>query len=190
MMESASEPKSANAAVPSCIGGSAPLRSCSKASGARHPTTSGPSAMCAAEIVAERADEPDALEDGGGTGTSPGGSDPGAGGGPVATPSGLPCDVADVLAALCTSCHSDPPRSSAPEPLVTREQLLAPSAVDPSMSYAERSVIRMRAGTMPASGGAEADADVIEAWLAAGAPAGACPLEAPPNTFEMARNLF
>lgn len=120
------------------------------------------------------ADEPDALDDGGGDGTSAGGSGVGAGGGPVATPSGLPCDVASVLAARCTSCHSDPPRSSAPQPLVTREQLLAPSTIDPSMSQAERSVLRMRAGTMPASGGAEADADVIEAWLEAGAPAGTC----------------
>lgn len=133
------------------------------------------SSLVVVAIAGACADDPAALDDGGGAGAgSGGGSDAGAGGGPVATPSGLPCEVADVLATWCTSCHSDPPRSSAPQPLVTREQLLAPSTVDPAQSYAERSVARMRAGTMPATGGAEAEADVLEAWLAAGAPAGSC----------------
>ncbi len=109
----------------------------------------------------------------GGDASSGAGSPTGAGGAD-ATPSGLPCDVAAVLAAKCTSCHSDPPRSSAPQPLVTRDQLLAPSTLDPALSYAQRSVIRMRAGTMPQTGGAEVDADVIDAWLVAGAPVGEC----------------
>lgn len=137
-------------------------------------------AWCLALAVAAAcADEPDPIETGGATtGSGPASSgsatSAGAGGGPDATPTGVPCEVADVLAARCTSCHSDPPRSSAPVPLVTREDLLAPSAVDPAQSYAERAVVRMRAGTMPATGGAEADADVIDAWLAAGAPSGGC----------------
>lgn len=120
--------------------------------------------------AASCAEEAAPLGLGGGSGT---GSPSGAGGAD-ATPSGLPCEVAEVLANKCTSCHSDPPRSSAPQPLVTREQLLAPSTLDPAQNNAQRSVDRMRAGTMPVGGGAEVDADVIEAWLVAGAPEGEC----------------
>lgn len=125
--------------------------------------------VVAAGVFAACAGDPAAT-----TGAPGGGRAATGAGGSATTPSGLPCEVATVLAAKCTSCHGDPPRSSAPQTLLTREQLLAPSEIDPGATYAQRSVLRMRAGAMPPGGGAQADADALDAWLAAGAPPGDC----------------
>jgi hypothetical protein len=88
-------------------------------------------------------------------------------------PSGLPCEVEDVLAARCWSCHGDPPKFGAPMPLRTRDDLLMPARSDVTRSVAdlvaERIVDPER--PMPPTGDMpEAEGDVVRAWLADGAP--------------------
>lgn len=117
---------------------------------------------------------------------APGGSDlPGQGPGPSVptpgptvpgAPSGLPCDVAQLLASKCQSCHRSPP-SGAPMALMTREHLLAPAPSDPSRTVAAVSVERMKSTVRPMPPGAPASAQeiaVLEAWVTAGTPAGDC----------------
>ena len=93
------------------------------------------------------------------------------------TPAGdLPCDVDMLLATRCRSCHADPP-IGAPMPLLTLDDLLAPTPSDPSKTVAERSAERMADGTMPPPPGMPvptAEREAFEAWLAAGTPAGMC----------------
>ena len=48
-------------------------------------------------------------------------------GGPVQTPSDLPCDVANFLAADCLLCHGPVPRNGAPNRLDNLAALQAPS---------------------------------------------------------------
>ena len=86
----------------------------------------------------------------------------------------LPCDVSDMLAARCQSCHSAEPQFGAPMPLVTRADLLA-EAVSGSGSVAEVSVARMQSEQRmppppnePASAGEIA---VLQQWIDAGHPA-------------------
>ena len=107
--------------------------------------------------------------------TAPGAS---AGGTQVASASvsGLPCDVATVLATSCSSCHGAVPSGGAPNTMMTYEDLVAPSISDPSRSVAELAVARMQDATrpMPPSGGSPTDAAVLAAWLAGGATHGSC----------------
>src|SRR5438132_8043 len=65
----------------------------------------------------------------------------------------LPCDVGQLLAARCQSCHSSPPKG-APMALVTKEDLARPANSDPSRSVAALSLERMKdaARPMPPSG--------------------------------------
>ena len=105
--------------------------------------------------------------------------------GPV-TPSGLPCDVAMVLATYCGSCHGGTPAGGATFSMVRREQLLGPSITMPAVSMGDLAVQRMRSSTMPMPPGMtptvpEADVAILEAWLAAGGPEGSC--ELPPDPF-------
>ena len=79
----------------------------------------------------------------------------GTGGGNTTT-SGLPCDVVDVLAAACLSCHSSPPRSNAPMALTTYDDLTQMSDVDATMTVAQRSVLRMKDAASPMPPGAAA----------------------------------
>lgn len=90
--------------------------------------------------------------------------------------SGLPCEVATVLATSCASCHGAVPSGGAPNAMVTYEDLVAPSMTDPSQSVAELSVARMQDAQrpMPPSGGSAKDAAVLAAWLAGGATKGSC----------------
>ncbi len=111
---------------------------------------------------------------GGGAGGSGGGSG-GTGGAP--DQSGVPCDVATVLANKCLSCHGATPSGGAPMPLVTYEELTAPSKADPAKSYIERSVIRMAdaAAPMPPNSTPNAaDIAVFQTWIDAGTPKGDC----------------
>lgn len=105
-----------------------------------------------------------------------GGGDAGTLGRPTETD--LPCEVADTLAAQCWTCHGPTPAGGAPTSLVSRADLAAASAVDPAQSYAERSVVRMRAATLPMPPVPPAvDEPAIaawEAWIASGMPAGTC----------------
>ena len=101
----------------------------------------------------------------------------GDGGAPVTSPDGLPCDVARVLKANCTTCHSDPPIGAAPMPLVTYAQLAAPSPQYPGQTYAQRSLARVQDASlpMPPGGGmSAADVAVLQTWVNEGAPAGSC----------------
>jgi mono/diheme cytochrome c family protein len=114
------------------------------------------------------------------TGGSADSAAPSAGAGNTAPTSfeitGLPCDVAAVLATSCASCHGAPLAGGAPNALTTYEQLTAPSMSRPELSVAQLSVERMKdtKAPMPPGGGSASDVAVLEAWLAAGAPAGTC----------------
>ena len=119
---------------------------------------------------------------GNGGGGSGGGSTGGTGGG--ADQSGVPCDVATVLANQCLSCHGATPSGGAPMPLVTYDELTAPSKKDASQTVIQRCVARMTdaANPMPTGGlPPAADVAVLQAWIDAGTPKGDCgtPVEDP-----------
>ncbi len=101
----------------------------------------------------------------------------GAGGGSGAQPAGLPCDVATVVTARCASCHGQTPTGGAPITLLSRDDFMKASAIDPQQSYGQRSVTRMQAasGMMPPGVHApQSDIDVMAAWVSAGMPVGSC----------------
>ncbi len=106
----------------------------------------------------------------------------GAGGGSNTTPEGLPCDVSDMLAASCTSCHSDPPQNGAPNALLTYSDLTAPSKTNPALSMAEASLARMQATSapMPPQGATADEIAVLQKWVDAGMPQGSCDTTNPP----------
>jgi mono/diheme cytochrome c family protein len=109
---------------------------------------------------------------GGGTATG-GGS---ANGGGAAVAGDLPCDVAAVLSDSCVSCHNG---NGGVVRLMSRADLAAASVVDPTKSFAQRCVTRMRAtaGSMPPAPNAPVVAsrvNAFEAWVTAGLPAGTC----------------
>jgi hypothetical protein len=116
-----------------------------------------------------------AVEDGGGGGDDDGNNNTGSGAGSPtgAGPTDLPCDVAAVVA-TCTSSHAvNPPVGGLS--ITSAADLAATSAVDPSMTVAERSLVRMKDGSMPP--GAPLSADqiaVFEAWISDGMPTGDC----------------
>ncbi|MDB4947060.1 MAG: hypothetical protein JWP97_6594 [Labilithrix sp.] len=92
------------------------------------------------------------------------------------TATGLPCDVARVLATACTTCHSGKPVRGAPNPLVTYDDLVAEDALT-GKSFAETSLARMKDSKrpMPPSGSLSAsDLAAFEAWVEAGTPRGTC----------------
>ncbi|MBX3261469.1 MAG: hypothetical protein KIS78_30955 [Labilithrix sp.] len=104
-----------------------------------------------------------------------GGSGSGAGGGDA--PSGLPCDVDELLEKRCRSCHVS--GGSAPMPLVTYEDLAAPSKADPEKTNAVRSIERLRSETSPMPPAPldrppSEEIVVLERWVASGMPRGEC----------------
>ncbi|MEM6989457.1 MAG: hypothetical protein AAF721_03135 [Myxococcota bacterium] len=113
----------------------------------------------------------DGADDGAGTttGTDPddGGSEDGPSG------EGLPCDVADVLAANCWSCHSDPPKFGASMPLASVEDFLVPSISDATRPVYELVGERITSDAMPmpADGSlSPEDRAVLVNWVAAASP--------------------
>ena len=122
------------------------------------------------DAVSTRAPNEPSGADGGATGVSPSSS----GSGTKAT--GLPCDVAKLLAEQCVSCHGAAP--SAPMALVTYEDLVAPAKSDPTKKVAELVLTRMKdqARPMPPSGPKATPSEIaaFEAWLASGSPRAAC----------------
>lgn len=126
---------------------------------------------------------------------NPDGTNPGddSGSGTAGTPTGLPCDVATVIATKCASCHGSPPTQSAPMSLMSYDDLVAPSSSDPSQTNAQRMLVRMQQASapMPPKPNAPATADDIAAvqnWINAGMPKGSCDLsdagiEAGPDPF-------
>jgi hypothetical protein len=103
---------------------------------------------------------------------------------------GLPCDVAALLLAKCTSCHSNPPVAYAPMALMTYADLTAPSKSDATKSNAVVSLARMKSATspmpaLPAAPASAAQIAAFEAWVNAGTPMGSCgDVDAGPNPFD------
>ena len=100
-------------------------------------------------------------------------------------PGDLPCDVATLLAAHCTSCHGTPPGSNAPMPLDSHAALTAMSTSFSGQTYAQRSLVRMQdsASPMPPGTGVTvpaADIAAFASWVNAGTPTGTC---APTDVF-------
>lgn len=117
------------------------------------------------------------------------------GGAPMAdggglTGDGLPCDVDQLVADNCRSCHRV--NGSAPMPLVSRVHFTAATPSNASTSVGSQSVTRMKSATapMPPSGQlSAAQIQVLDAWVTAGMPEGTCgtgdagvdPFEVPPQ---------
>lgn len=103
---------------------------------------------------------------------------PDGGGEDASVATGMPCEVASVLAARCISCHGTTPTSGAPSSLMTRDDLLAPSALGGTV--ASRCVVRVKepVASMPPpyTGDTLTPAEVatLEGWVNAGLPGGAC----------------
>lgn len=90
--------------------------------------------------------------------------------------SDLPCDVGAVLANNCGQCHSSPPRFGAPMPLLSFADLHA-DAKTAGKKVFERVAARIHddAAPMPQAPNprlSPADSATLDAWIAAGAPAG------------------
>lgn len=107
------------------------------------------------------------------SGTTPA-AEPGANGANGAT---LPCDVDAVLAANCRSCHGATPSFGAPMPLVTHADLVAdaPRTAGKKVFEVVGARVHDDARPMPQPPNPRlgaADLATIDAWVAAGAPAG------------------
>ncbi len=115
-----------------------------------------------------------------GTTSATGGSDGGTTTVIGSTP--LPCDINAIVVANCQSCHSNPPQSGAPMPLVTWEDFQATTPADPDgptvpagehvYQTVERRINDAQA-LMPQPPNAPldtADLATMDAWLNAGAP--------------------
>jgi hypothetical protein len=92
----------------------------------------------------------------------------------IHAPSGLPCDVETLLGTNCTICHTQPPQTGAPFPLLTHAQLTAVAAPT-TMTYAQLCVTEMTAGRMPpppTPRATAAEIAVLQDWITAGMPAG------------------
>jgi cytochrome c553 len=117
-----------------------------------------------------------------------GGSDGGDG---SVSGDGLPCDVAMVLSANCTSCHGATLSGGAPMSLVTYADLVHPALTNPSVTEAALSVSRVQNTRLPMPPSpapmlSAADIAVLSNWVAAGTPPGTCmmgpdPFSVPPT---------
>lgn len=98
----------------------------------------------------------------------------------------LPCEVRDVLAARCATCHGSPPSAGAKVALHARYAFFAASLDDSVANVGASAALRLddaRAPMPPASEPPLPDSEraTLKAWLAAGMPAGTCePLPAAP----------
>jgi hypothetical protein len=95
--------------------------------------------------------------------------------GGTAARTGLPCEVDKVLDASCRACHARPPKFGAPMPLVTWEDLDAPSPSDPRQKVRDRVLVRIADDTSPMPQPpnprlGDADRKTLGDWVAAGAP--------------------
>jgi mono/diheme cytochrome c family protein len=113
---------------------------------------------------------------------------------PVVT--GLPCDVAAVVASRCVACHGEKLLGGAPNRITSYDDLVAVTGHDGDLTVAEVSVARMKdtESPMPPSGATPEDTKVIAAWVAAGMPEGSCdssvalpaPAPLPPSEYDAA----
>lgn len=111
----------------------------------------------------------------GGMGPMGGASVGGGSGGGEIDPEGIPCDVADVMAVYCDSCHL--PGPAIPPILYYRSDFLAPAASDPSKNNAQVSLERMKNAGNPMPPGSLPSADAVatfEAWVQGGCQPGSC----------------
>jgi hypothetical protein len=97
----------------------------------------------------------------------------------------LPCDVAAVLAARCSSCHAQPPRFGAPFSLLTWADTRASSSSGPTPIW---SLMKnaIEAGDMPPPSSPTGPLTASEratllGWLTAGAPSGSAACGAAPD---------
>lgn len=96
----------------------------------------------------------------------------------------LPCEVTHVLQEHCTSCHDTMPKFTAPMPLVTWDDLMAPSKSMPSTPVYKLVMDRIKnvQRPMPPQPMAALSADEIaklETWVSGGMPKGSGPACAP-----------
>ncbi len=89
----------------------------------------------------------------------------------------LPCDVAAVLENNCRTCHASPPRFGAPMPLLTLADLRADAKLTKGKKVYEQVGVRIHddAAPMPQAPNPRlgaSDMATLDAWIAAGAPAG------------------
>jgi hypothetical protein len=115
--------------------------------------------------------------------SGPSSSGPPGSAGTPATPTDLPCDVADVLTSSCTSCHGSPPAGGAPMSLTSLAQLLAPSPSNAAVTTGQACVNRMASATspmppLPAAAVDAAKQATFSAWVTSGMPAGSCGVDA------------
>lgn len=133
---------------------------------------------CGAPIVGTDDDGGAGGGEGGGSGGGSG-TGGGSGGGSGTAFAGLNCDVANLMAAKCTSCHGNPLTGGAPFPLLTRADLVASSPTYANQTVALRSLVRMQAtvAPMPPAPAARATATELaafQAWINAGTPEETC----------------
>ena len=106
----------------------------------------------------------------------------------ASVPTGMPCEVVRTLTQNCVSCHGARLATGVSNHLLTREELLAPSAANPAQSYLQRAILRMRdttaASMPPTTHLPDADIAPLEAWLAAGTPAAECSSDAGTSTVD------
>ena len=110
------------------------------------------------------------------------GGPPGTGlgdGGPIATPTDLPCDVANFLAADCLLCHGPVPQNGAPNRLDSLAALQAPAYTQPSKSNGALALERIQSSSSPMppapfSRATSAQISTFARWINAGMPAGSC----------------
>lgn len=100
-------------------------------------------------------------------------------GGASTAAEGLPCEVSALVETYCVNCHSDPPRSNAPTPLLSLEHFLSTSDIDPVATIGQRAVLRMAddESPMPPAPGtrpSEAERAAFSAWVTGGMVAGDC----------------
>jgi hypothetical protein len=120
--------------------------------------------------------------------TTPGDTDsgttPGTDTGPVARGE-LPCDVLDVVAARCLTCHTRPPSFGAPMALVDQTDFHADALTVPTERVYQRAMARIHSTTAPmppitAPALDAAQLATLDAWLGAGAPARAAGITCTP----------
>ncbi|MBL8951628.1 MAG: hypothetical protein JNK82_12675 [Myxococcaceae bacterium] len=94
---------------------------------------------------------------------------------------GVPCEVAELVATKCSSCHGATLMAGAPQQLLTLEDLTAVSPL--GGTYATRSLARMKDTASPMPPGyapqpTAAELAAFERWVLGGTPAGACAVDA------------
>lgn len=103
---------------------------------------------------------------------APRGTSPGADAG--VTVSGLPCEIAELVAKHCGACHADPPRTGAKSTLTSREALLTEWEGRP-LGVVALERMRDTSSPMPPEGLLpEVDVAAFAAWVEAGMPEGTC----------------